>query len=236
MNKYTAKNRRKLLTICLAIVLLTSMILIIHFQDLLSADVKLASVSPHQKSGDVPVKGNAESLGNLEVAFDYESGAEMSPGGALKRVLITSDLELANSEFNRGKAYLLGAGVEKSDVEAVKWFRKSAEHGHFVSQFQLGSAYLFGKGVETNSIEAVKWFRNSADQGFGMAQFNLGVAYASGEGVPKDYQAAYGWFLLAKAKGIKPALSRLEALEKILSPAEQQAAAVWARDWLPKHQ
>jgi len=120
-------------------------------------------------------------------------------------------------------------------VEAVKWFRKSAEHGHFVSQFQLGSAYLFGKGVETNSIEAVKWFRKSADQGFGMAQFNLAVAYASGEGVPKDYQSAYGWFLLAKAKGINPALSRLESLEKILSPAEQQAAAVWARDWQQKH-
>ena len=35
----------------------------------------------------------------------------------------------ASAQFFLGSFYALGAGVLKDDVEAVKWYRKSAEQG-----------------------------------------------------------------------------------------------------------
>lgn len=53
-----------------------------------------------------------------------------------------------------GNSYYNGEGVEKNFVEAVKWYRLSAEQGNAEAQFCLGYCYYSGAGVEKNDAEA----------------------------------------------------------------------------------
>ena len=69
-----------------------------------------------------------------------------------------------------GGMYGEGVGVEKNDIEAVKWYRLAAEQGNASAQNNLGVLYDNGVGVAENDAEAVKWFRRAADQGNARAQ------------------------------------------------------------------
>ena len=66
-----------------------------------------------------------------------------------------------------------GKGAAQGHMEAVWWYRKSAEQGNAMAQGNLGVMYGNGKGVAQDHMEAVRWFRKAAEQGVAMAQFNL---------------------------------------------------------------
>ncbi|MBS9780656.1 MAG: sel1 repeat family protein, partial [Moraxellaceae bacterium] len=49
------------------------------------------------------------------------------------------------AQFQIAVCYLNGIlSVEKSNTEAFKWFKKSAEQGHIEAQFQLAICYIKG--------------------------------------------------------------------------------------------
>ena len=105
-----------------------------------------------------------------------------------------------------GIALLVG-GVHASDiekgfdaygkgdyVEAVKWFRLSADQGNAEAQYYLAFMYDNGKGVTQDFKEAVKWHRLSAEQGNANAQTSLGFMYVLGQGVIQDDVYAHMWW------------------------------------------
>jgi TPR repeat protein len=101
----------------------------------------------------------------------------------------------AQSQFELGRAFFFGnLGEAKDEVEAVRWFRKSAEQNYAPAQNSLGVRYAKGEGVAKDEVEAVKWYRKAADQNVAEAQFNLGVCYAEGQGLAKDGVEAVRWF------------------------------------------
>ena len=55
--------------------------------------------------------------------------------------------------------YARGYGTEKSDVEALSWYRKAAYQGHVDAQFNMGIRYYEGKGVPQSDKEAEFWFK-----------------------------------------------------------------------------
>jgi hypothetical protein len=55
--------------------------------------------------------------------------------------------------------------VAEDAVEAVKWFRKAAEHNLGSAQNSLGACYLLGEGVDKDYVEAYKWKLLAAGQG-----------------------------------------------------------------------
>lgn len=74
------------------------------------------------------------------------------------------------AQNNLGYCYGHGQGVRQDYVEAVKWYRRSAEQGCDTAQYNLGICYEYGQGVQQNYVEAVKWYRKSAEQGNAGAQ------------------------------------------------------------------
>ena len=64
--------------------------------------------------------------------------------------------------------------VLKDDMEATKWFRKSALQGYAEAQYALGQKYAYGVGKDEKE-EAAKWFRKAAEQGHPKAQFAIGL-------------------------------------------------------------
>lgn len=109
-----------------------------------------------------------------------------------------------------------GIGVEKDEVEAVKWYRKAADQGYHPAQFALGVNYAAGVGVAKDVIQAISWYRKAADQGNEFAQTSLGNRYILGDGVPKDYIEAYAYLNLAGVT-FSDARKRLANLEREMS-------------------
>ena len=50
--------------------------------------------------------------------------------------------------------YAYGLGVAMDEVEAAKWYRKSADLGHEFSRLALGLYYFEGRGVAMDDIES----------------------------------------------------------------------------------
>src|SRR5947207_3330226 len=82
--------------------------------------------------------------------------------------------------------YEKGQGVPQDPGEAVKLYRRAAEHGNATAQYNLGVSYENGQGVAQDSAEAAKWYRLAADQGHPKAQYSLGISYDLGKGLPQD--------------------------------------------------
>ena len=108
-------------------------------------------------------------------------------------------------------------GVEKDEVEAVKWFRKAAKQGDRAAQCLLGDCYAQGRGVEQDEAEAVKWYRKAANTkkhnpGLPVAQRRLGDCYAEGRGVEQDFEKAAIWYRKAAERGDERAAAALDRL------------------------
>eukprot|EP00729_Bicosta_minor_P032471 gene32471-biopygen20873 len=109
------------------------------------------------------------------------------------------------AQNNLGYMYDKGEGVEQDHVEAVKWYRKSAEAGYADAQFNLGNMYRIGEGVEQDHVAAVKWYQKAAEAGNAPAQCSLGYMYFSGEGVEQDHVEAAKWYRKAAEAGFAEA-------------------------------
>ena len=127
---------------------------------------------------------------------------DLTPESRQKLVARLSELDRdRTAQCLLGMCHDRGLGFEKSDAEAVKWYRKSAEQGYAIAQNNLGCMYSDGRGVEQSNVEAAKWYRKSAEQGYFHAQFNLGLMYQNGHGVEQSDMEAVKWFRKSAEQG-----------------------------------
>jgi TPR repeat protein len=107
---------------------------------------------------------------------------------------------LAQGQVNLGLFYWEGRGVffqqgignlPKSDREAARLYKLSADQGFAYAQFALGYFNESGLGGLGSDEEAARLYKLAADQDFRFAQYALGIFYAQGRGgLPKDDQEA----------------------------------------------
>ena len=117
-----------------------------------------------------------------------------------------------------GGCYSEGRGVEVDRVEAIRWFRRSAEQGNHIARNIMGSLYMTGNGVERDWAKAVYWYRLSAEQGDADSQSELGARYELGQGVLKDEVEAYAYYKLGGITAGRPPTVRLTILKKKMAP------------------
>ena len=116
----------------------------------------------------------------------------------------------AGAQFELGRRYLKGDGLEQSDGEAVRWIRLAAEGGLPRAQAGLAWMYAVGKGVAKDDALAFSWYERAAVAGFPVAQFMLGRYYELGIGVAKDLTLAREWYGKAAAQNNGMAKKRLQ--------------------------
>lgn len=80
-------------------------------------------------------------------------------------------LECRNAVRNEASPrnmFQYGRALAKSHeyVEAVEWYKKSANKGYVQAQYALGDVYEFGEGVEMNYVLAQSWYKKAAEQGY----------------------------------------------------------------------
>jgi uncharacterized protein len=69
--------------------------------------------------------------------------------------------------------YDRGIIVARDYAEAIKWFRKVAEHGNSVAQRELGELYAKAQGASHDDVTAYMWFSLAAAQGDKEARASL---------------------------------------------------------------
>ena len=131
-----------------------------------------------------------------------KDGSNENPGTSRDAAEIPEEPQSAEEQYERGNAYFYGNGREKDCYEAVKWWRRAAEHGHADAQYKLGFfGYAEGIGAEKDDAAAAMWYRKAAEQGHAEAQCNLGFMYLCGTGVGQDYAEAFRWFQKSALQG-----------------------------------
>lgn len=84
---------------------------------------------------------------------------------ATKEMIQSANRGDADFQFQLGKCYYYGNGVETNYAEAAKWYRKAAEQGNADAQAALGNCYRDGIGVAKDENEAVKCLNKAIAQG-----------------------------------------------------------------------
>ena len=105
---------------------------------------------------------------------------------------------------NIGNDYYYGKNNKPQDyVQAVEWYRKSAEQGNMCAQYNLGLCYEFGRGVVADISEAKIWYHKAANQGDAEAQCQLANYYYSGGNGSDfiDYIEAVKWYRKSASQG-----------------------------------
>ena len=136
------------------------------------------------------------------------------------------------AQYNLGRMYFSGEGVDQDYKKAKEWFNLAAVQQYAPAQNSLGILYDKGLGVRRDYAEAVNWFRHGAEQGYTPAQISLGLQYADGHGVAKDYAEAVKWFNIAAELGEAAAPAYRDALIGLMTPDQVTTARKMARLWL----
>ncbi|RGB38822.1 hypothetical protein C1646_755227 [Rhizophagus diaphanus] len=95
------------------------------------------------------------------------------------------------AEYNLGKCYENGNGVEKDERKAFEYYTKSADQEYLYAQFQLGYCYSKGIGTIIDKTKAFESYKNAAGQGYLHAHFQLGNCYFNGIGTEINKTKAF---------------------------------------------
>jgi TPR repeat protein len=115
----------------------------------------------------------------------------------------------APAQFELGRRYLRGEGVETNLMAAAQWIRKSAEAGLAVAQNRMGVMTEEGTGVPQDTADAVRWYRLGADGGAPGAWYNLAQLAQEGKLPGAEPKDALRFFELAAEQGYTDAAVEL---------------------------
>ncbi len=183
--------------------------------------------------GYLPSRVNGKNLDEpfLKGWSEYEN---KNFNSALETWLPLAEKGNPDAQYFVGILYSNGLGVPVDFKEAGKWFHKSADQGDVGAQYYLGLFFETGKGFPQDFNQAGYWFKKAANQGYPDAQFHLGEWYSKENGAEQDFVLAYVWFALADGNGIQTAQTKMEEVQKYLTPKQlikgrQLARQVWVR-------
>ncbi len=173
-------------------------------------DALFAAKAHCEKQGKLLDEDNAGSSqvsgGEIVERFNCLSPDEPE---SIRSLRATAQQGNADAQYELGRRYRKGDGVEKNPQQAVEWFRLAASQGHANAQNLLGVMYSDGRGIGKDLARAAEMFRLAAKQHHAAAQLSLGVSYEQGLGVPVDYPRALMWYRFSKYEGADKLYDRL---------------------------
>lgn len=129
-----------------------------------------------------------------------------------------------DAQFQAGRAYEDGTGVEQNDLVAVQWYRKAADQGYGKAENSVGLMYRQGKGVNLDKQEAARWYLKSALRCDPSGAYNLAISYYNGDGIEADSGWAFVWLLVAKQCGNPDTKSALDQIASEMTIKQRENA------------
>ena len=141
-----------------------------------------------------------------------------------------ADAGRVHAQYELGKIYRDGRGVEKDALLAAAWLTRAAEQGSDAASYALGALLLTGgEGLAKDILSALNWLRRSAEDGNQYAQYRLGRLLLRGEDVPREIEEAIRWLTASAEQGnqyAQYALGKLFLIGKEV-PQDPEAAVRW---------
>lgn len=134
------------------------------------------------------------------------------------------------AQYELGKMYRDGYGVEKDVLQAAAWLARAAEQDSASAAYALGLLLLHGgEGLAKDVPAALSWLEHAAEAGNQFAQYRLGKLLFHGEEVPKDIGGAIRWLTESAEQGNQYAQYALGKLYLLGQDVKQDsnAAAQW---------
>ncbi len=126
------------------------------------------------------------------------------------------------SQYDLGKMYTEGVGVDTDMKKAIDWYEKAAVQGYEKAQYKLGLIYYSDGNGKKDQPRAFKLFKEAAEKDYPAAQFYLGKMYASGQGVKRDYEKAMEWFSKAADGGFNEARREMIDIAELLEDSSAE--------------
>ncbi|VVN79583.1 tetratricopeptide repeat protein [Pseudomonas fluorescens] len=124
------------------------------------------SLHPKQNSGAKNEVDNK--LERYEVAVSKKNKGDYF--SALKTFQSLAQAGYPKAQYQLGKMYYLGNGVDVDYKKAFYWFKLSAEQGIREAQHNLAVMYQDGSGTAKNEYASWQWFTQAAKNGFAPSQ------------------------------------------------------------------
>ncbi len=122
-----------------------------------------------------------------------------------KIVLNRANSGVAEAQFNVGRFYRRGRGVDKDPFEAVSWWLRAAQQGHAEAGRELRALLRDELRFELDDATIARWWYSQeladAEAGDPEAQSIVGEMCWLGFGTSQDSSAAVGWWLKAAVQG-----------------------------------
>ncbi len=126
----------------------------------------------------------------VETTFKNLHEIDVTNKDALKKLSKKNINEL--HIVNQAMMHLLGQGVKKDSIEAMRLFLISANQGNQYAQANAGLLYAEGEeGIEIDYEKAFYWLKKASEQGNAYAQASLGHLYENGLGVKVSFTEAH---------------------------------------------
>ena len=137
------------------------------------------------------------------------------------------------AQFQFGKLFRNGHGVEKNFQTAVFWYQKAALSGHRDAQVNLAISLELGRGIKKDTGQAHKWYLSAAQQNDSYAMHWLAKTYQQGTLVTKDIETSYLWYTMARE--FEPDCGRIQYEQQQtlqqLSPSQLKSAQQRIQRW-----
>lgn len=107
--------------------------------------------------------------------------------------------------YTIGMMYADGQGVEEDVMQALVWFKNSAEQGNSDAMIELAKIYSLDKdftGMDKNQAEAQKWIKEAEKRNNSKAMYTLGLMYEEGFPFDKSYEKSFEYYKKAAHMGI----------------------------------
>jgi TPR repeat protein len=187
-------------------------------------------VCPRDDKGFISVQQRAEANDPAALtilASCYDLGMHVKPDGKESIRLITkaANQNYVPAEYQLGRIYLYGRGLNIDYALALLWESKAAERGDPRAQRDLAFMYERGFGVAADPAKAAEWNQKAAAQGNAEAQMHLAKALDDGAGVKKDAKEARE--LYAKAARQEQPAAQLELARQSAGQGNCPVAVHW---------
>ena len=120
----------------------------------------------------------------------------------------------AEAQYQLGRLYSVGWGVNQDEDQAALWYEKAARQGHAGASTAFaaycarqGAAYERGdlhcntpvQAVQRDTAKAAEWYRKAASFGNDQGRYSLARLLEAGEGVQQDHGQAAALYRMAAA-------------------------------------
>ena len=110
-------------------------------------------------------------------------------------------LGLAKAQYEVGKCFATGQGVQEDTASAIVYFEEAAKKHLPIAEYTLGMCYNQGLGVPLDKQKMLYWLNRAAMGKYPKAECELGNCYAYGNGVTPSLSEALKYWKEASEHG-----------------------------------